>query len=214
MPPTDDEGAAKPSAFILRERGVFWWADVLVPATQFAPDASIGGELRITSEGEIMLDLDGFLTPGQRRFRDFSDDPELKTRQIRGLLRHTDKRVLLVDLSRQGGRAASSNVSFEGFRALFCLIGDRDFPQQKAALRFRLLGVNFDGFEEWLRLDDIVVQRGKVALHAKYHHPKQIDYTLPDGKLSINLCIIGAHQREKPQREIRTGRISILKIQA
>ena len=126
--------AAGPAeAFLLQERGIFWWADGKLPPTKFAPASAIGGELRITIEGRITVDLDGFLTPGSRPSSALgtSDDPLLRIRKIQGLLRQSNKRVLLSDLSRRGGRFASANVSFEGFMALHCLVGDRNFPNSK-----------------------------------------------------------------------------------
>jgi hypothetical protein len=160
----DDEETGTTGSFILRERGLFWWANQPVPPTQFAPDASVGGELRITMEGVITIDLDGFLTPGTHPFSllDQSDDPSLKTRKIQGLLRQSSKWVLLSDLSRRGGRSATSNVSYEGFMALYCLVGDRSFPKHKRELAFRFVDVNLDGFEDWLRVGSIQIQRGKI----------------------------------------------------
>jgi hypothetical protein len=182
-----DEKIDAAKAVLLEERGLFWWADETMSPNQFAPDSSIGGELRITAEGRITLDLDGFLTTGSSPFSalDKSDDPLLRTRKIQGLLRGTSKRVLLSDLSRRGGRSASANVSYEGFMALHCLVGDRDFPKSKGNASFLYVDVDLNGFEEWFRSASIHVKRGRVALHANYRHPKQIDYPLPDGKLSI-----------------------------
>jgi hypothetical protein len=173
--------------FLVQERGIFWWADQTVPPNQFAPDSAISGDLRISYEGKTTIDLDGFLTPGTHPFSALatSDDPLLRTRKIRGLLRTSNKRVLLADLSRRGGRSATANVSFEGFMALHCLVGDRDFPNQKGDLTFRYVDVDLTGFEEWLRLGSIHVERGKVALHARYHRPKNIDYLFAKSKLTI-----------------------------
>jgi hypothetical protein len=75
--------------------------------------------------------------------------------------------------------------------ALYCVVGDRGFPKHKRDLAFRFVGVNLDGFEDWLRIGSIQIQRGKIALQAKYHHPKQIDYSLSDGKLSLIFDLSG-----------------------
>jgi len=179
--------AGNAERFLVQERGIFWWADEAVPPDQFTPDSAINGDLRISYEGKITIDLDGFLTPGTHPFFALgtSDDPLLRTRQIQGLLRKSNKRVLLFDLSRRGGRSATANISFEGFMALHCLVGDRNFPKQKGNVIFRYVDVDLTGFEEWLRVSSIHVERGKVALHAHYHHPKNIDYHLSNGKLSV-----------------------------
>ena len=53
---------------ILQERGLFWWADHPVPSTQFAPDTSVFGELKINREGRVTLDLERVMTEGGFRY--------------------------------------------------------------------------------------------------------------------------------------------------
>ena len=74
---------------ILRERGLFWWADQSVPSTQFAPDTAAVGELKIEANGRITLDLDGVISDRRTSFPALArsiDEPDLKTRRIQGLL--------------------------------------------------------------------------------------------------------------------------------
>ncbi len=170
---------------ILQERGLFWWADQSVLSTQFAPDTSAVGELKIEAGGRITLDLDGVISDLRKSLPAlvFSiDEPDLKNRRIQGLLKNSNMRVLLCDLFRRGGRFATSNVSTEGFLARHCLVGDKDFPKR---LLYSYVDVDLKGFEEWLRVGSIRTKRSKVALEAKYRRPKDIDYFLPNGKMSV-----------------------------
>jgi hypothetical protein len=199
---------------LLQERGIFWWADEPLPTTQFAPESAVGGELHVTSEGRITLDLDGFLTQNNSRFAALgaSDDPILKTKKIEGLLRESNKHVLLFDLSRRGGRFASSNVSFEGFMALFCLVGTSPFPKTKREITFSFLDVDLKGFEDWLRLGTIRVKRTKVGLRANYRHPKDIQYKLTDGKLSLKYDLSGPFWGQSRNSETRLKEIVRLRL--
>src|SRR5690348_6837244 len=104
---------------ILQERGRFWWADTPLPTSQFAPEMSAVGELTIDSDGHITLDLDGLISAPHTALSALltpRDEPELQTRKIQGLLKNSNKHVLLLQLSRRGGRFSTSNVSTEGFQ--------------------------------------------------------------------------------------------------
>jgi hypothetical protein len=185
---------SRSGAPILQERGLFWWADDALPATQFAPDTSASGELKIEAEGRITLDLDGVISDRRRSFpalASSTDEPELRTRRILGLLKESNKRVLLCDLTRRGGRFATSNVSTEGFLATHCLVGAQDFARNLKELHYSYVDIDLNGFEEWLRLGSIRTKRNKVALQAKYRHPKNIDYSIPNGKLSVIYDLFG-----------------------
>ena len=122
-----------------------------------------------------------------------SNDAQLKTRQIRGLLRDSNKRVLLCNLTRRGGHFATSNISYEGFHAAQCLVGDQGLPAKTQNISFAYIDVDLKGFEDWLRLGSLFTTRSKVALHTKYHHPKQVDYALEAGNLSFVYDLYGPY---------------------
>jgi len=187
-----EQKSAKP-AFLLHERGLFWWADHPVPSTQFAPDTCVSGELKIDRDGRVTLDLERVMTEGGSPMAAVagSNDAQLKTRQIRGLLRESNKCVLLCDLTRRGGRFATSNISFEGFHAGQCLIGDQELPAKTQNLSFAYVDVDLKRFEEWLRLGSLFTTRSKVGLHTKYRHPKRVNYALNMGTLSFIYDLYG-----------------------
>src|SRR4051794_25654133 len=111
---------------ILQERGRFWWADESLPTIPFAPEASAVGQLTIESGGRITLDFDGIITTREKSFLALlsrSNEAELETRKIQGLLKDSNKRVLLFELSRRGGRFSTFGISTDGFSAEYCLVG-------------------------------------------------------------------------------------------
>jgi hypothetical protein len=193
------EELPKSGAPILQERGRFWWTDNPLPITQFAADNSVVGELKIESEGRVTLDLDGVMSERWGAFSALAsstDEPGLRTRRIQGLLKDSNKRVLLCDLSRRGGRFSTSNVSTEGFLARYCLAGDQDFPRNLKDLSYPSVDLDLKGFEEWLRLGSIHTKRSKITLQTKYRHPKDIDYSLLNGKLSVVYDLFGPWRGE------------------
>src|SRR3954447_8733138 len=190
---TADE-SPRPGSPALQERGLFWWANDPVPTTQFAPDTSVFGELKIEAEGRITLDLDGMISDRSKSLPALAssiDEPELKTRMIQGLLKDSSKRVLLCDLSRRVGHFASSNMSTEGFLAAYCLVGEQDFPRNLKELHYSYVDIDLKGFEEWLRLSSIQTKRSKISLHTRYRRPKNMEYSLPNVRLSVIYDLLG-----------------------
>jgi hypothetical protein len=200
---------------ILQERGLFWWGDDPVPTTQFAPDTSAPGELRIEAEGRITLDLDRVISDPKRSFLALissTDEPELKNRKIQGLLKNSNKRIILCEPTRRGGRFASSNALQEGFLATHCLVGDRDLPKNPKDLLYSCVDVDLKGYEEWLRLGSIRTKRSKVTLQAKYRRPKNVEYSLPNGRLFVIYDVFGPWFGETRQEKLDLRESVILRF--
>lgn len=191
------EQTATNASFLLQERGLFWWADHPIPPEKFAPPTSVPGELKIDRSGRITLDLEHVITEGASPMAALmaafaaSDDARLRTRQIRGLLKESSRHVLLCNLTRRGGRFASSNISYESFRAAQCLVGNQEFPTRTQNISFAYVEVDLEGFEEWLVLGSLFTKRSKTALHLNYRRPKSMDYVLGIGTLSFIYDLYG-----------------------
>ena len=114
---------------VLEERGLFWWHGEPIPDRRFAPDAALPGLLSIADEGFTNLILDGCLPTDQGTFAMLSQDhTQLKGKNIEGILTRSNRRILLVDLVRNGGYFRSNNLSQDGFQADHCLISNLKFP--------------------------------------------------------------------------------------
>ncbi|HZL29733.1 MAG TPA: HEPN domain-containing protein [Pseudolabrys sp.] len=176
---------------ILEERGLFWWGDEPIPDRQFAPDSSVVGLLKIENDGRISLELDGYLPNkhGPMSAMMQAELPDDKT--ILGILKGSNKHVLLSNLIGGGGQFTTSGMSYERYIAVDCLIADRTVPDFKNPPRFRKLEIPLDGFEEWLRLGAIKVVRSKRMISANYKWPKESTYRCDNVKMSLAFDISG-----------------------
>jgi hypothetical protein len=62
----DDETNQSTAAYSVQSRGHFWWDDELAPDRHHLPLSAVTGELKITPEGRVTVQLDAML-PRQRR---------------------------------------------------------------------------------------------------------------------------------------------------
>src|SRR3954454_7846742 len=93
------------TAYAVQGRGHFWWDDELAPDRHHLPLSAVTGELKITQEGRVTVQLDATL-PRQPRepfhVSGRADFEALRARRIRGVLRGSGRGVLLLDLGTAG----------------------------------------------------------------------------------------------------------------
>jgi hypothetical protein len=177
----------------LEERGVFWWHEEIIPKGYLAPDSHISGLLTIDENGQATLELDSTL-PSDKHFLDRFADHEnaaLQGRRIEGLLKVSNKRVLLLELRRHGGQYSSNGITYEGFAARFCLVSTYRPPSATQAIRAKEMTIELAGFEEWLRLGAITSKRTKTTISVRYRKPKDLRYRIHDGVLDIRHYVSG-----------------------
>ena len=190
----DNEQSA---AYAVQDRGHFWWADELPPDRHHLPLSAVTGELKITPEGRITVQLDGILQRQRREPFHTSSRAEFQTlraRRIRGVLRESGRGVLLFDLAQAGARYSSYAVSTEGFSAAQCLISTQQFDGRLKQPTFSYVDADLKGFEEWLWTRALNFKHGKVVSTAKYRTPKPIVYRLQNGRLSLVQHLTGTSQ--------------------
>jgi hypothetical protein len=183
------------NSHILEETGYFWWSDVAVPQGQWAPETSIAGKLSIDDTGRIRLELDGVLPNKHGPMAAFADPgmPLPPEKGIHGLLKVSNKFVLLSELYGNGGRFHSNGISYERYAALHCLTCDGPSLGSADSPRFTGLEVEMTGFEEWLRLGNFTSKRTKSRITAQYKAPKDISYPLDDGRLEVKYGLVGPY---------------------
>ena len=176
----------------LEERGLFWWHHEPIPDRHFAPDTSVPGLLKIDDDGRIALELDGrlFSDKGPMSVMD-RDDPELPAKRIEGILKVSNQRVLLSDLRKHGSRFSTNGLSYEGYAAIHCLVGDHALAKTTGPMLFQEFEIDLKGLEEWLRLGSIQISRTKTTIAAKHKKEKSIKYAIASGKLALNYHIYG-----------------------
>jgi hypothetical protein len=181
---------------ILDERGLFWWHHEPIPERQFAPDSYVPGLLRIDDDGRITLELDGRL-PSDKGLMSvlpsFQDAAELNDKLIQGILKGSNKHVLLSDLTKDGGHFSTRGISYEEYIAMNCLVGDHSLPTMAEEILYEALDVDLAGFEEWFRLGSIVVNRTKSTLSANYEQDKGIACDVDNGKIAVEFLLYGPY---------------------
>jgi ApeA N-terminal domain 1 len=174
---------------VLEGRGLFWWADDPIPETQFRPNASVSGVLKIDNDGGSSLELDGCL-PSEHGPMSAMVQRELPADKcIRGLLKGSGQHILLAGLSGNGGQMRSNGISYERYIGSTCFVSERTPIADN--LIFKSLIVPLSGYEQWLRLGTIKVVRKRRSFSAKYKWPKKAHYRLADGSLTIDFNLDG-----------------------
>jgi ApeA-like protein/HEPN superfamily Apea-like protein len=193
----EDDEINQSTAYAVQSRGHFWWDDELAPDRHHLPLSAVTGELKITPEGRVTVQLDATL-PRQHREPLYTDNraefEALRARRIRGVLSGTGRGVLLFDLAQAGAVHSSYAVSTEGFSATQCLIGEVQFDGRIEQPAFTYIDANLKGFEEWLWTRALKVKYGKRLSTAKYRRPKRITYRLPTGRLTLIQHLTGSSQ--------------------
>jgi hypothetical protein len=185
------------TAYAVQSRGHFWWDDELAPDRHHLPPSAVSGELKITPEGRVTVQLDGMLP--RKRLEPFHTDSRvefeaLRARRIRGVLRGSGRGILLFDLAQAGAVHSSYAVSTEGFSAARCLVSDVQFDGRIKQPAFTYIDADLKGFEEWLWTRALKWKYGKVVSTAKYRKPKRIIYRLQHGRLSLVQHLTGSSQ--------------------
>jgi ApeA N-terminal domain 1 len=175
---------------ILDERGLFWWHDEPLPDRQFAPDSCVPGHLIIDEHGLSHLELDGALTVDEKTFFPMmGDDPAIHGKSIKGLLKGNKQHIVLCELRRDGGLGNAAGLSYERYVAYNCIASDISFPENEDISHIGSLEVNLQGFEEWLGLRSIEVISEQGGVSATYQKQDDLEYSLPNGKMSIRYFI-------------------------
>lgn len=169
---------------VLEEHGYFWWSDEQILDGHLAPNNAVPGFLTIGDDGIAHLDLHGVLTKAENALSAMFFRESVDEKQIIGILKASDKHVMLWELARNGSHAASRGISFEGYYAFQALVGSEPF-QKTTNIAFSGFKVNLNGFENWLRLGGISSRRTKVSFAAKAKIQVRKNYSLPNGSASI-----------------------------
>ncbi|UVO30180.1 HEPN domain-containing protein [Bradyrhizobium arachidis] len=196
----------------LEERGLFWWHHELLPERHFAPDTSVSGLLKIDEEGRIKLELDGRLhtDKGPMSVLDHAG-ADLEGRRIEGILKGSNKRVLLFDLMKHGGQFSSNGLSFEGYLAMHCLIGEHPLPRTDGPMRFGEFEIDLTGLEEWMRLGSIEISRTETTISAVHERQSNIEYAMAGGKLALNYQIYGPFLGKHRNRKVELREAAVLR---
>nr|WP_314548037.1 HEPN domain-containing protein [uncultured Pseudomonas sp.] len=165
---------------MIKESGYFWWRNEPMPEDDIVPESAVAGDLIISEDGQISLELHGYLPSADHPMSRIFEGAGNLCPHIEGRLKNTSEHVLLMDVYTQGGKASFGGISFENYGATSCLIGSQPLPIAKGEIKFDGLSIPLTGFEDWLGLRSIETSRTKRKLVAVHKTRKDIKYTLED----------------------------------
>ena len=180
---------------IADDHGYFWWSDASISPQQLAPESAVAGVLRVDDEGKIDLELHGVLPNELGIWGAFANGGvEIPPgRGIHGILKGSNRAVVLSGVRRNGGRLATAGISYERYIAEDALIGKSALRPEDRPREFNSLRIDLNGFEDWLLLGAIECERSNTELTARYRAPDDAKYSLDEGFLSIRYDLSGPH---------------------
>jgi hypothetical protein len=179
---------------LLEETGYFWWGETPVPDRCFAPETAVIGTLTLDNDGRAQLELEGVFPNERGAWAALgNEDPIPEDKFIHGVLKTSNKTVRMSNVRRNGGEFKTSGISFERYVAHQCLLGSGPFRDLPQPLTFHRLTVALKGFEEWLWLRGITVERSESGITAGYSVPDKLVFALEDAELQIVFGVIGPY---------------------
>lgn len=166
----------------VHEKGYFWWDDIPVPENAFAPEGGSGGMLEISTSGRISLILDHVISGSPLDI--FNQDQKIE-RSIVGILRNDDRRVVLLDLSRNGGKFKSSGFSHEKFAAKYCLIGHRNVINCGNIEKFYAMEIDISEVSDFFSPSAISLHRKENKIDITYNSPENILFNTRYGSIEF-----------------------------
>lgn len=146
---------------IIDSTGRFWLSSIDLPKGHFAPDQSVTGRLRLHSNGQSDLDLDGTLGPdGIADAVRSMFTREAPAEAVCGFLFDANKYVRLSDLSGNGGKFGGAGPGRVSLVALRCLVSHEPFQSNREPT-FRWVDLPLKGYEEWVGTGNIDVRYGR-----------------------------------------------------
>lgn len=182
-------------AEVIKKRGFFWWFNEPEAPTN-SQETSVPGLLTITEGGQIDLETDGALCQ-KDEYQDWSKPQTLpEQRRIVGRLPSSGKYVLLEGLERTDFSLPDETPQQQRFNAQLCVQRGTPFPVNYGRDGFIELRIELTGFEDWLGLESIVVDRENSEgneVHVRVSYKEwQLEYPTPGGILSIDSITTGA----------------------
>jgi hypothetical protein len=99
---------------ILEEHGLFWWVDEPIAESRLAPEHHVAGVLKVDNQGRSALGPMAALA-----------DREVPANKcIRGLLKGSNRHILLVELTRSP-HFNTNGICFEHYVASTCFVSER-----------------------------------------------------------------------------------------
>ncbi len=183
-------------ANVIEERGQFWWFGEQGQTSSL--ENSVHGLLKVSDEGQIILQLEGPLwleNPAVSWGWDASRWLAPEKRIIGRLGESGDAGYVLLQELLRTDFSLANEPARQSYEAGFCFRNDHDFPSNFDLDRFSALRIELEGLEEWLKLEAIdlgeeVYCGNQVEFTVKYDRV-EIDYETTRAKVSIENLVLG-----------------------
>jgi hypothetical protein len=163
-----------------------------VPDEQFAPDGSIAGLLTVDDDGFVAVELDSYFPNEHGPFGSITGQGAPLGKNIFGILKGTNRRVLLAGLINNGGHTRSNGMSYQSFIATDCFVGDSTLLAVQSPLVCDALEIELSGFEAWFWARSIKVSRSEDQITAEYNRPPPSIYALDGETLEFEFYVTGS----------------------
>lgn len=182
---------------LLEERGLFWWHEELFSKPRFAPPSAVAGLLKVSDNGNTNLELDGLLTNNKNPRTVLMEPSDCEGRVVCGILKATDRRVLLLNLYPTFGLLSNGGFSYSHFNVGNCLISPNHLSPDVLTnmslndnLEFESLEIDLAGFEGWHRHRAIEVSAQESAIYLKQEMRAALDYEIEQGKIGLEFSTV------------------------
>lgn len=196
-------------AEIIKERGYFWWFNEPSRSAN-SKSNSVPGLLTISNDGQIALETDSALCLVDE-YRDWSKPRCFpKSKRVAGYLAASGKYVLIEGLERTDLSFSDETPQRQEFAAETCAHRDSPFPEAYGEGQFTALRIELAGFEEWLELDSMMVDReypdgDDNQVHVSYKE-WNLRYPVREGTLAVESITTGVplfFRPDLPQRDVQ-----------
>lgn len=182
-------------SLLIDNRGYFWPAGMKIPPGYVGVPRSTAGTLQVRTDGQISLSLDGILPrarPGGAFADAFTNTP--LGYAVCGFLIEKNRYVRLTGLRPNGSRFGP--IATEAMSADSCLVSEIPL-NGRSEPKFAHIRFSLAGYEDWLWLHSIRIQRTKRSFKAAYSRPAPLKWRLSDGALKIEFDLFGPGQGER-----------------
>lgn len=178
------------SAYLIEERGLFWWSDNAI-GDNIAPEGGVFGTLTVDDNGVIRLELDGLMPGRATSGIEFGRERLPVTHSIVGLLKTSNQYVVLGDLSKNGGNYRSHGLSYDVYGAWTCLVSRYPFNKTGVTPKFRNMTIPLDGYEVWVGFGSIDIKPARNYVKVEYKKNGEHVFRLADKIIRLRYGVDG-----------------------
>ncbi len=147
--------------------------------------------MTVDDDGYVSLELDNYFPNNHGPFGIFAGLRKPLGKDVHGILKESNSRVLLTEVLPNGGQTRTNGLSYQRFVATDCIVGSFDLSSDQP-LVFAGLDIDLAGFEDWFWLRSIKVTRTADRIAAIYERPAAAAYKLVGETMTFDFGFNGS----------------------